>query len=704
MLSTRLATTLTKLQGIRGVRHKCLDCPDWDYCSECIKNASYIHPKHRFVPIYDPLPAALAIDATHNGVHCDGPLCKEQGRLADIRGIRYKCAVCHDIDFCASCEATPGNSHNRTHPLIKFKTPVKGVSITTLGDANGVPMPVLGDRPSRRSTAATTTSAAASANASTQVQATSEDKTTEQAAKKPATEKIEIKDLLAEPIQEKTVGNELPTPLQPTSNESSPVKAAEHAPCSGVPWANKSVAKECNALFVYDTVPDGTKKFPGTRFTQTWVMHNPGPHPWPVGCSVRYVGGDSTLDIDYYNPSSATEMTRATHSNFTPDVVDVGQKFAFRIQMKAPERVGRAISYWRLKAPDGTPFGHRLWCDIHVAHLDLNWGPPSDLVPGPMRPVSSFSEFVKQYNQQHAMAGEEQKEATSESSAGGVQTALHDYQAQLMLLERRNKATIKRVRDEQDQIEQRLKQHMKTTILEPLVPSLPAMDTHAVAITAEGIAKATGKLPTWSDPVTARWAGKQKLDLDRDHKDRVMRLAKYGLLKPDSWREYAHGDSLVNALADVAKEAETLRRSETAEMLRRSETAEMLSESKLESEPVPDSKLESKAVAEPVSAPAEPDPAAKEAAAEAKPEASAMIFPQLDKESPVASTSASTTTVAAPVPAPVAESLRSSDDDNDDLFVDAESVDLVDSASGEDGSFLTDEEYDILDASDEELV
>jgi hypothetical protein len=35
---------------IYGVRHKCLDCPDWDYCSDCLKNAEFIHPHHRFMP------------------------------------------------------------------------------------------------------------------------------------------------------------------------------------------------------------------------------------------------------------------------------------------------------------------------------------------------------------------------------------------------------------------------------------------------------------------------------------------------------------------------------------------------------------------------------------------------------------------------------------------------------------------------------
>ncbi|CAI4215386.1 unnamed protein product [Parascedosporium putredinis] len=62
---------------IRGVRHKCLDCPDWDYCGECIKDASTDHAGHRFAPIYESLthtgPMRSSFHPIHEGICCDGP-------------------------------------------------------------------------------------------------------------------------------------------------------------------------------------------------------------------------------------------------------------------------------------------------------------------------------------------------------------------------------------------------------------------------------------------------------------------------------------------------------------------------------------------------------------------------------------------------------------------------------------------------------
>ena len=52
----------------------------------------------------------------HERFLCDG--CK----MSPIVGIRYKCAVCPDFDFCEKCEAKMGESHN--HPFIKYIKPV----------------------------------------------------------------------------------------------------------------------------------------------------------------------------------------------------------------------------------------------------------------------------------------------------------------------------------------------------------------------------------------------------------------------------------------------------------------------------------------------------------------------------------------------------------------------------------------------------
>lgn len=59
----------------------------------------------------------------HKGVTCDG--CGKN----DIQGIRYKCAVCVDFDYCEQCEA----SVEHVHPFLKIRnvdqTPVKIIAV-----------------------------------------------------------------------------------------------------------------------------------------------------------------------------------------------------------------------------------------------------------------------------------------------------------------------------------------------------------------------------------------------------------------------------------------------------------------------------------------------------------------------------------------------------------------------------------------------
>jgi len=63
-------------KAIYGVRHKCFNCPDFDYCSDCFKQARLTHPQHRFAAIYDALPVPSSNSyVRHHGIYCDGPLC-----------------------------------------------------------------------------------------------------------------------------------------------------------------------------------------------------------------------------------------------------------------------------------------------------------------------------------------------------------------------------------------------------------------------------------------------------------------------------------------------------------------------------------------------------------------------------------------------------------------------------------------------------
>ena len=305
----------------------------------------HTHKGHRFAPLYDPLPVPRTSVVRHYGIYCDGPMCSGSEYQTFITGIRYKCAVCHDYDLCANCEALPSATHNSTHPLIKFKTPVRNVSVTTLGeDKDGAPLQTMGDHPSRRSTGTATAAvpimpapASSHISTATKVQTVADLKPTdEKASKADATESL--KKIVMPIPRTQTSGLEIAQPKD----------------------------TELNAHFVRDTIPDGASLCAGERFTQVWTLRNPGPHAWPSGCSVRYVGGDNMLNVDHSHPASAAEIASATESNVVDRPVNVGEEVAFRILMKAPTRAGKGISYWRLKAPNGTPFGHRLWCDINV--------------------------------------------------------------------------------------------------------------------------------------------------------------------------------------------------------------------------------------------------------------------------------------------------------------------------------------------------
>ncbi|KAG8529485.1 uncharacterized protein KY384_006122 [Bacidia gigantensis] len=312
-------------QSIYGIRHKCLKCPDWDFCGQCFLESYKTHPGHRFASLQEPIPHNNRYAQEHFGISCDGPLCEGQGGY--IMGDRYKCAVCNDTDFCARCEAFPTLKHNRTHPLLKFKTPVRNVSVSTYGEkASGESMRPMGDQAAHVSSKSTeTTPLARSANAATQVQPTTEVK-----------------------LSKRQVMEKKPARIVNRAQRSS--------------W----MPPHLQAHFVRDTVADGSIVAPNTQFTQTWTLQNVGQLPWPAGCSVAFVGGDSMLDVESNHPSSIEQLRNAMSTNTVDRLVEAGELIDFSVSMRTPEREGKAISYWRLKAADGTPFGHKLWCDVTV--------------------------------------------------------------------------------------------------------------------------------------------------------------------------------------------------------------------------------------------------------------------------------------------------------------------------------------------------
>jgi next to BRCA1 gene 1 protein len=354
------------LKRIIGVRHKCLACPDWDYCWSCIKDAPRTHPGHRFVPIYGAIAEHPVHSEIHRGIFCDGPLCKNKRIPAYITGVRYKCSVCYDTDFCEACETLPTNPHNPTHPLIKFKTSIQGVTVTTYNDSGlGGPIATLGDVPAPVPAPANTLVPApepvltpmeappAQSVSNSASPADQPERQTEEVMRSQLQELTEEFTKMVDENAEKE--RQQPPDFESADDETKSAVMMASARASGY-----------QAHFIRDAMPDGSKLPPNHVFQQTWTLYNPGPLPWIPGSSVRFVGGDSMFNVDTDRPSSIASITAAMESNVLSDMIMPGEKADFSVTLKTPQREGTAISYWRLKHPDGTPFGHKLWCDIQV--------------------------------------------------------------------------------------------------------------------------------------------------------------------------------------------------------------------------------------------------------------------------------------------------------------------------------------------------
>ncbi len=340
-------------QNIAGVRHKCLDCPDWDYCTECIPNAPFIHPNHRFAPLYEPLRqthSCAAVEPMHAGICCDGPLCKStRGWPAYIKGTRYKCAVCPDLDFCANCEANPSNEHNKTHPLIKFKTPVRHVSVTTTGEhQDGRQLWPMGDRvvsPYGEATSGTN-----SVNAVQTV--------------------VDVKP--EEPEEPKE------TPAKPEVKEEEPLVQLEDIPQTKEEVPETIQEEQLKACFVRESVSDSTTFGLNHVFEQTWTLRNEGTVPWPAGCVVKFSGGDYMGHVDSTHPTGISDLVSASQSTVCYSQLAPGQEFQFTVLLRTPARAGKFISYWRLCTEDGYRFGERLWCEVQARSVKA--APPTPVL------------------------------------------------------------------------------------------------------------------------------------------------------------------------------------------------------------------------------------------------------------------------------------------------------------------------------------
>nr|VWO94379.1 N/A [Ganoderma boninense] len=116
-------------KNIVGVRHKCLQCEDFDLCDMCVSSANTRQEhdvSHVFFPIETPgekeayyrareeakKPAVVPpAPLNHVGIRCDG--CDQY----PLVGVRHRCLDCDDFDFCTSCMSDPvkRESHDISH-------------------------------------------------------------------------------------------------------------------------------------------------------------------------------------------------------------------------------------------------------------------------------------------------------------------------------------------------------------------------------------------------------------------------------------------------------------------------------------------------------------------------------------------------------------------------------------------------------------
>jgi len=270
----------------------------------------------------------------HYGVYCDGPHCATKGYCSWIVGDRFKCAVCHDFDLCASCEASPSNKHNPTHPLIKLRTPVRNVTVQTLDSESSAP---LGDR-------APSVASSVVSNASTSVQTVTE-----------AQSQREVAPVVPAPIAEEDISEEITEKIEEKNEE----KVSEVVEQEPIEEEEQIISERGDVLIIADyvkeAVADGALYQPGAEFTQTWTLINSGYVTWPAGCTIKFTGGDNM---------SGSEIT------VTEAKVKTGTSVDFSVKLVAPaptRRLSRrVISYWGLFTADGVRFGPQLWCDIEV--------------------------------------------------------------------------------------------------------------------------------------------------------------------------------------------------------------------------------------------------------------------------------------------------------------------------------------------------
>jgi len=129
------------------------------------------------------------------------------------------------------------------------------------------------------------------------------------------------------------------------------------SPIPSISSGNPSTASGCNdALFIAESLPDGSKVDAEKQFAKSWELQNTGSCTWDEGYAFVFLPTISSIEIKGYdiNIKTSDEFTKPGHSQ------------SFIIKLTAPSKAGEYKGYWRMKDDQGSFFGSQVYFDIVV--------------------------------------------------------------------------------------------------------------------------------------------------------------------------------------------------------------------------------------------------------------------------------------------------------------------------------------------------
>jgi len=173
-------------------------------------------------------------------------------------------------------------------------------------------------------------------------------------ANPPAGQQGVVNDPVPSPVKPVNVKPPVPVVNMPLPTQAKPTGIVETtAKPTIVPQVQVAVPVErLEMSFLSDvTMPDGSEVQAGETFNKVWRLSNSGHNTWPLGCR---------LSLE----SNTGERLSSVENIEIPGEVPPGSAVTISVEMEAPKKSGRHVSYWRMHGPTGQAFGNRIWVDI----------------------------------------------------------------------------------------------------------------------------------------------------------------------------------------------------------------------------------------------------------------------------------------------------------------------------------------------------